>query len=105
MIATTAPGELVRCHKCNGVGEIECECCGHHGDCEECDGDGKVAYSTVPERDRRLLFTLHEYRDALVADLTDLARWTGKDRIETLVAHNLVVFTDLSMKKEFIQLP
>ncbi|CAN7345826.1 hypothetical protein LJR168_001979 [Pseudoxanthomonas sp. LjRoot168] len=28
------------CNKCQGDGEVECDHCGHTGDCKECDGTG-----------------------------------------------------------------
>jgi hypothetical protein len=49
------PGEASEeeCDKCDGTGEIECECiCGHEhdSDCDDCDGTGKIIGDTEPTK-------------------------------------------------------
>lgn len=30
------------CSECDGIGTIECDCCGNESECDECDGEGRV---------------------------------------------------------------
>lgn len=30
------------CSNCDGIGTVECGCCGHESDCEDCNGEGTV---------------------------------------------------------------
>ncbi len=30
------------CDHCDGVGTVECDCCGHENECEECNGEGTI---------------------------------------------------------------
>jgi len=37
------------CKECRGNGVIECDCCGHQNECENCDGTGAIDDYIVPE--------------------------------------------------------
>jgi hypothetical protein len=37
-------GYTSKCEKCNGDGEIECDCCGHSNECGSCRGEGEIKH-------------------------------------------------------------
>ena len=107
---TMSRSEIIKCPRCNGDGnyEEECECCENYSDrdCDYCDRSGNVTFSEI-ESDRELkslYFSTERYKENLIKDLTDLARWTGEDRISVLVNHGLKVFSRVANKREMVTL-
>ena len=76
---------LVDCLECDGDGMADCSSCGHERECEDCDGQGKVTWGELSERERRLRVTYPRYAAAIVSDARAWASWLECDPVECLV--------------------
>jgi len=68
---------VVECPACDGTGIDECACCGSEGDCETCDGEGKVKAGTLAPFELNKLVSRKKYAEAVRNDLVALAEWRG----------------------------
>lgn len=66
---------MVPCPTCRGSGELECDCCGHERECEDCDENGKVNIHQASHYKP----SAADYFHSVITDLKDLCAWTNKD--------------------------
>ncbi len=93
------PDDLVDCYECDGTGESECCECGHERECPVCEGDSKIRWDEVPEREWPHYFSRSRYLEAVKADLTALAGWLAKPPEAVFIEAGFVPYTHARTKK------
>jgi hypothetical protein len=77
-------GGSFKCQACEGEGEVECGCCGHENECDECEGTGykevsKYAADSIEKHDYDKYFDKRDYAREIVDLCLKLHLWTRKD--------------------------
>ncbi len=103
-LKTIPHDQQIPCVDCDGEGHIhkECDCCGHEKEeeCGTCDEDGTVLFGDMSDNEKDKYLSRTRYLANIEKDITDLAAWTGKDRIPMLLGHGLTVYSSIKDKIE-----
>lgn len=94
----TPADEQVDCPKCDGSGEVECDCCGHESECDDCE-EGQVAWGDLTDAEKRRHLTHDRYTRAVFEDAKAFASWLGLDPGEMLVAAGFRVSMSVSSRR------
>lgn len=88
-IARLLPGTAVKCPKCNGIGETQCDHCEAYSECRTCNGTGEVVFgeADLDDRDIRDIFTISEYDSDVIACIRMLADWQQENVWEVLAEY------------------
>lgn len=70
--------KAVDCYNCGGSGEVECDCCGHESDCDECDSTGVLWESDNGDIVASPSFTIRDYRKSVLKELVRMQRITRR---------------------------
>ena len=75
MMESKRPHDSVECPDCDGSGVDTCSHCDRQGDCDNCAGEGFVAWKDLIEDEQKAYFSLARYEQALIDDAKAFAGW------------------------------